>query len=259
MGNIVEPVEIDLGFLKRCLVDAGELALGQWGQVTASLKPDLTPVTKVDRQVEEFLAGRIATRYPNHIILSEEGGALSGGEEFTWVIDPIDGTRAYAAGLPIWGVSIGVLRGSEPYVGGFYLPTTRETLWGSCQAAYYNERRLPAVSAIDPNSPLVFLAVPSDFHLGFSLTYPRVRSMGSTAAHLAYVTTGAAIGALIYPFSLWDLAGMLPLLSSLGIAIHFLSGAEFQPGPFLDGHQSTEPILVAHPNVIAGLRSSIRR
>jgi fructose-1,6-bisphosphatase/inositol monophosphatase family enzyme len=251
--------DIDLAFLKSCLVEAGKLALEQWGQVTASLKPDLTPVTKVDRQVEKFLAERIARRYPRHIILSEEGGALSGGEEFTWVIDPIDGTRAYAAGLPIWGVSIGVLRGNAPYVGGFYLPTTQELFWGSCQAAFYNDKRLVPARVVDFDSPLVFLAVPSDFHLGFTLTYPRIRSMGSTAAHLAYLTTGAAIGALIYPFSLWDLAGLLPLLSAQGISLRFLSGADFQPGQFLDGHKSTEAILVAHPQVMPLLRASIQR
>ena len=59
MANLPDDLEIDLNFLKTCLVDAGELALEQWGHVTASLKADLTPVTKVDRQVEDFLAGRV--------------------------------------------------------------------------------------------------------------------------------------------------------------------------------------------------------
>jgi myo-inositol-1(or 4)-monophosphatase len=249
--------EIDPQFLQTCLIDAGKLALEQWGHVTASLKADLTPVTQVDRQVEDFLGKRISAQYPSHTILSEESGALRGGEEFTWVIDPIDGTRAYAAGLPIWGVSIGVLRGNEPYIGGFYLPTTHELFWGTCQEAFYNEHKMNPPETIDPDSPLVFLAVPSDFHRSFALTYPRMRSLGSTAAHLAYTATGAAIGSLIRPFSLWDLAGLLPILSAVGIATSLLSGEVFQPGQFLDGHKSTEPILVAHPQVMAYLRSNI--
>ncbi|MBE0699984.1 MAG: hypothetical protein IH586_23910, partial [Anaerolineaceae bacterium] len=176
---------------------------------------------------------------------------------FTWVIDPIDGTRAYAAGLPIWGISIGVLRGNEPYVGGFYMPVTNELYWGTCQEAFYNDQQINPADKIDPDNPLVFLAVPSDFHHSFRLTYPRIRSMGSTAAHLAYTATGAAIGSLIRPFSLWDLAGLLPLLSSLGIATSFLSGEVFKASQFLDGHSSIEPILVAHPLVMAYLRSNI--
>lgn len=249
---------VDLKFLKTCLVEAGELALAQWGNVTASLKADLTPVTEVDRRVEEFVARRISAQYPGHIILSEEGGALTSGDEFTWVVDPIDGTRAFAAGLPIWGVSIGILRGNEPYAGGFYLPTTREMFWGTCQAAFYNDKPLSPAATVDPASPLVFLAVPSDFHQLFTLTFPRIRSLGSTAAHLAYTATGAAIGSLIYPFSLWDLAGVLPLLSALGIRVTFLSGESFQAGLFLDGHKATEPILVAHPRVIEMLRAGIQ-
>jgi fructose-1,6-bisphosphatase/inositol monophosphatase family enzyme len=257
LASIHNDTEIDPEFLKTCLIDAGKIALEQWGHVTASLKADLSPVTQVDRQVEDFLARRIAAQYPSHIILSEEGGAIRGGEAFTWVIDPIDGTRAYAARLPIWGVSIGVLRGNEPYLGGFYLPTTHELYWGTCQEAFYNGQKMNPPDTIDPASPLVFLAVPSDFHQNYALTYPRMRSLGSTAAHLAYTATGAAIGSLICPFSLWDLAGLLPILSAMGIAISFLSGEVFQASQFMDGRKSMEPILAAHPQVMAQLRSNI--
>jgi myo-inositol-1(or 4)-monophosphatase len=249
--------EIDAIFLQACLREAGALALSQYGKVSASLKPDLTPVTQVDRQVEKLLVERIAAGYPAHRILSEESGTVSDGKEFTWVIDPIDGTRAFASGLPIWGVSIGVLRGIEPYVGGFYLPATNEMFWGTRQEAYYNEKRLAPLTAPALDDPLVFLAVPSDFHMTFQVTFPRVRSMGSTAAHLAYTATGAAIGALIHPFSLWDLAGILPMLLAVGVRITYLSGRMFQAAELLDGRKSSEPILAAHPQIAEEIRSSI--
>ncbi len=249
--------DIDLKFVQDCLRQAGALALAQWGKVTASLKADHTPVTQADRQVEDFLMGRIAARYPAHTLLSEEGGAFKGNDNLAWVIDPIDGTRAYASGLPIWGISIGVLRGETPNAGGFYLPVTGEMYWGTCREVYYNEQRLEPVPSPDPNDPLVFLTVPSDFHTQFRVAYPRIRSMGSTAAHLAYAATGAAIGAFVFPFSLWDLAGILPLLDALGITVSYLSGEPFQPGTLLSGQKSTNPILAAHPQVAAFLRSSI--
>lgn len=249
--------EIDLEFLQACLKEAGALALRRSGEATTSLKADLTPVTQVDREVEELLVRRIASRYPKHRILSEESGAVSGGDDFTWVIDPIDGTRAYASGLPIWGVSIGVLRGDEPYAGAFYLPATDEMFWGTCNEAFYNQKKLAPLAAPGLDGPLSFLAVPSDFHLNYRVAFPRVRSMGSTAAHLAYTATGSAAGALIHSFSLWDVAGILPVLAAAGITVTYLSGRSFQAGGLLDGQSSSGAILAAHPRVVDRLRASI--
>lgn len=263
MENVTES-EIDLAFLRACLKEAGALALARHGPLSGmragqiAVKADHSPVTEVDRQVEEWLVRQVSARYPCHRILSEEGGQIADGEAYTWVIDPIDGTRAYASGLPVWGVSIGILRGKEPCAGGLYLPVTGEMYWGTTTRAYYNDQQLMPPAEIDLHSPLTFLAVPSDFHHKFQVAFPRIRSLGSTAAHLAYVGTGAAAGALVYPFSLWDLAGILPMLRALGIATETLSGAAFRPASLLGGEKASEPFLAAHPDVIQTLRAGIR-
>ncbi len=250
--------EIDLDFLRACLLDAGRLALAQRGRVTAEMKPDHTPVTQADRQVEDFLIERITSRYPGHLILSEETGTHPGAEAaYSWIIDPIDGTRSYASGLPIWGISIGILRAGEPYAGGFYLPVTAEMYWGTTRQAYYNDQPIQSPQPVDPDSLLVFLAVPSNFHRHFTITYPRIRSLGSTAAHLAYVITGAAVGALTRNVGLWDLAGMLPLLAAAGIQVAALRGQPFHAADMLDGRTIREPLLVAHPSLMDRLRDSI--
>ena len=249
--------DIDLPFLRACLVEAGQMALGQRGQMTAEIKADLSPVTVVDRQVENFLIDRIAARYPGHQVLSEESGLHPSREDFTWVIDPIDGTRSFASGLPIWGVSIGILRRGEPHAGGLYLPVTGEMYWGTTRQAFYNEQPLPPIRAVDLDSPLVFLGVPSNFHRHFEITYPRVRSLGSTAAHLAYVATGASVGALVRKISLWDLAGLLPVLSAVGIEMRAISGRTFHAIEMMDGKTNREPLLAAHPSVIDTLLASI--
>lgn len=255
--------EIDYDFLKTCLRDAGQIALRRRGERIAELKADQTPVTEVDRQVEEFLIWQISARYPGHAILSEESGAsvaiqqAQNDSPFSWVIDPIDGTRAFASGLPVWGVSIGILRDGRPFAGGLYLPVTREMYWGNGREAFYNDRPIRLPLPVDLDSPLVFLGVPSNFHLHFTVDYPRIRSLGSTAAHLAYVATGAAVGALTRRVSLWDLAGMLPVLAGLGIEISYLSGKPFQPAALLDGSPIGEPLLAAHPSVIQKLRGKI--
>jgi len=177
---------------------------------------------------------------------------------FTCVIDPIDGTRAFASGLPIWGVSIGVLRERKPCLGGFYMPVTGEMYWSDCQAAFYNDVQISTDRAISIDSPLAFLAVPSEFHKIFAIEYPRVRSFGSTAAHLAYVATGSAVGALLSKYSLWDLAGLMPALQALDISITTLSGQSYDAVDLIDGSHSSQPLLIARTENSKILRDGIR-
>ena len=69
-------------------------------------KPDMTPVTEADRAVEEALRKRLATDRPDHAVVGEEFGAESGRTR--WIIDPIDGTKNYVRGVPVWGALIGL-------------------------------------------------------------------------------------------------------------------------------------------------------
>jgi myo-inositol-1(or 4)-monophosphatase len=255
----MNPAEIDLPFVCDLLREAGALALGQRGQMTAEIKKDHTPVTAVDRQVEGFLIERIRARYPDHPILSEESGlhAVLAGQpaaEFAWALDPIDGTRAFASGLPIWGVSAGVLYQGRPWAGGFYLPVTGELYWGTTAAAWVNQRQLSPLGTVDPASPLTFVGVPSNFHRYLEVSAPRIRSLGSTAAHLAYVATGAALGMLTRSTSLWDIAGVLPLALAAGVELTYLSGRPFSAGDLLDGGPLGEPLLACVPAALPTLR-----
>lgn len=250
--------DIDLHFLRDCLREAGQAALQQWGRAPATVKADQTPVTEVDRQVEQYLIERIAGRYPSHAVLSEESGMHAAQSETTWIIDPIDGTRSFASGLPIWGVSIGILRAGRPVAGGLYLPVTGEMFWGTRSAAYYNDQQILPERPVDLQSVLTFLAVSSNFYIHFDVRFPRARSMGSTAAHLAYTVSGAAAGTLLHNISLWDIAGMLPLLGAAGMVITTLDGTLFNPADLLDGLPLRRPVLAAHASVIEELRATIR-
>lgn len=260
---------IDLQFLRGCLKDAGHLAmeerarilaaLGQPTMIQAAVKADRSPVTEVDHLVEDFLIDRVAGRYPGHQVLSEESGMHPKPGDITWVIDPIDGTRSFAGGLPIWGVSIGVLRAGLPECGGLYLPATGEMYWGTREQAFYNDVPLSAAQPADLESPLTFLAVPSNFYLHFDVTFPRARSLGSTAAHLAYTAAGAAAGALLTSISLWDIAGLLPVLAAVGMQVSTLGGKLLQPADLLDGRPIREPLLVTHPTLFEKLCATIHK
>lgn len=245
---------IDLSLIRMWLKQAGEIALSQRSQLNTSLKDDLTPVTQTDHDVETFLVERISEAYPPHRIITEESGIHAGTGEFVWVIDPIDGTRAYASGLPIWGISVGILRGAEPYAGVFYLPALGEMYWADHEGAFLNEEPLPEPT-VDLTGPLAFVAVPSNAHQTYDIDFPRIRSLGSVAAHLAYIARGAAVGAVTRRIKIWDLAGVLPLLQQTGVVITYRSGRPFDMIELLSGSPAPEPMIVAHHSVIEHVRA----
>mgnify|MGYP005839093247 CR=1 FL=1 len=88
------------------------------------LKADASYVTATDKAVEAALRDRIAERFPDHGILGEEWGRENLGAEFVWVLDPIDGTAPFIAGLPVYGTLIGLAWGGRPYLGIIDLPAT---------------------------------------------------------------------------------------------------------------------------------------
>ena len=85
-------------------------------------KQDKSPVTLADQQVEQVLRKAILNRYPDHSIIGEEDARHSGQAPYTWVIDPIDGTRAFSCGNPLFGTLIGILKHGEPQIGIIDLP-----------------------------------------------------------------------------------------------------------------------------------------
>jgi histidinol phosphatase-like enzyme (inositol monophosphatase family) len=93
-------------------------------------KPDETPVTVADRETEEHIRCAIEDRFPSHAIYGEEFGRTKVESEFTWVIDPIDGTRSFICGVPLFGMLLGVLRNGVPEVGVIRMPALEECYAG---------------------------------------------------------------------------------------------------------------------------------
>ena len=260
MYRAEQPNPIDFGGLRRWVSEAALLAQPSPNhRPVTTLKADGTPTTTVDKDIERFLVDRIRKHYPTHRLLTEEGeGAGPTDSEFLWAIDPLDGTRAYASGLPIWGISVGVMQYGSPVCGVFLMPALREMYWGDQSGAFCNndELRLGPTPRFD--DPLTFLAVPSNVHLEYEIDFPRIRSFGSTAAHLIYVARGAAIGALLRRVKLWDVAGVLPMLNYAGIELRYLSGVRFDSRDLLNGESAREPLVAAHQDRIERVQDSIR-
>ncbi len=84
------------------------------------------PVTEADRSAEAAIRMIIGNRFPHHDILGEEHGQTQNGSAFQWIIDPIDGTRAFISGIPVWGTLIGLYHNGKPVAGVLDQPFTRE-------------------------------------------------------------------------------------------------------------------------------------
>jgi len=93
------------------------------------------PVTEADKAAEKIIRNLIEKHYPDHGILGEEYGETSSQAEYLWVIDPIDGTRAFISGLPTWGILIGLLYNGKPVAGIMYQPFTEELYYGDSHLA----------------------------------------------------------------------------------------------------------------------------
>lgn len=95
------------------------------------------PVTEADRAAEMVIRRGIQKMFPEHGVLGEEFG-FSQGNGLTWVIDPIDGTRAFMAGMLHWGVLLALFDGQRPILGVMHQPFTREFFAGDCRNAHYH-------------------------------------------------------------------------------------------------------------------------
>lgn len=99
--------------------------------LAAERKADASPVTAADREIETVLRQTIGARYPEHGIVGEEHGAQAAQRDWVWLLDPIDGTKAFLCGLPLFGTLIGLLHHGTPVLGVFEAPATRERWLGA--------------------------------------------------------------------------------------------------------------------------------
>ncbi len=95
------------------------------------------PVTEADRAAELAMRRLIETTFPGHGVYGEEFGALREDAEYVWVLDPIDGTKSFICGLPMWGTLIGLTHSKRPCYGLMSQPFTRERFFGDGAAAYW--------------------------------------------------------------------------------------------------------------------------
>jgi len=186
-------------------------------------KSDHTPVTVADRQAEEVMRRLIWEKYPGHGILGEEFEAVNPGAAYQWVLDPIDGTKNFVAGTPLFGTLIALLRGGNPLIGAIHLPILGQLLTGDGSQAWLNGTpvRVRDCASIEAAT----LLVTAHWDVGqyrngpaFEALSRRARLYRSWGDCYGYylVATGYADIMVDPAMHLWDVAALIPVLRGAG-------------------------------------------
>jgi len=228
--------------------------------VEAEYKADNTPVTVADREAEQVIRRAIARHFPTHTVLGEEGGEASGDPDYKWIIDPIDGTKSFIHGVPLYGVLIGVEVKGRPQVGVIYMPALDEML---CAAEGFGARwnnRVARVSTIADLKDATLLAgsitraiARSDAYENLASQVKLNRGWGDCYGYLL-VATGRAEIMLDPQMNPWDCAPMLPILREAGGHFTTWAGEATIWGP---DACATNGLL--NPDVLKLLRAEKRR
>lgn len=201
------------------------------GRVDSTWKGDGTRVTAADHAISERILAQVADEWPADDVLSEElaGGQRALNAEYAWVLDPVDGTNNYALGLPLCGISLGLLRAGQPVHGWIYDATRDELLEGGVgtpvpRAAVARTGPIDTQSLLALHTPLLPTRLGDAARLFASF---KVRALGSSALHLAYVATGRLDAVLDFNVKVWDIAAGVALARSVGLDVRWLG-----PEPF---------------------------
>jgi histidinol-phosphatase len=204
---------------------AGQLALRYFDQpIQVEWKSDHSPVTVADREAEQFLRDTLHRAFPDDGFLGEEYGDTPGGSGFRWVLDPIDGTRNFVRGIPVWATLVGLEYKGEQIAGVAEAPALRTT-WRALRGdgAYRGDRRIHVSDVTDLSKSLLFYSSLSwflkagkqDAFLELTRITERQRGFGDFYGHVL-VADGAGEIMVEHGVHAWDIAALKPIVEEAG-------------------------------------------
>ena len=217
-------------------------------------------VTEVDQKAEQEIIYTLRKAFPDHGILAEESG-LREGDDYQWIIDPLDGTTNFLHGFPQFAVSIALRHKGRLEHGVVYDPLRQELFTASRGAgAMLNDRRLRVTKRNSLDGALLGTGFPfkSQQHLEtyldmFRALFPNtagIRRPGSAALDLSYVAAGRLDGFWEIGLNIWDMAaGVLLIQEAGGLSSDFLGG---------DDHLETGNLVAGNPKVFTDILKTIR-
>jgi len=201
--------------------------------VTIEVKDDLSPVTIADQKAEEIMREMIMNEFPDHGIIGEEFGTHKNKSDYTWVLDPIDGTKSFICGTVTFGTMIALLRHHKPILGIIYQPVLREYLVGDNETAMLNDVQVKIRNCNDLSEAVLL----TTDHLNikkykdinkFNNLIEKVklyRNWGDCYGYYLLATGYADI--MIDPvMSIWDTAALVPIIKGAGGLITDYNGED---------------------------------
>ena len=225
----------DLALAQELLDAADEITTARFlaADLVVETKPDLTPVSDADQAVEKAMRARLELVRSGDAVIGEEYG-VAGNSAREWIVDPIDGTKNFVRGVPVWATLLALRVEDEIVVGGVSAPALRRRWWahrgGGAWTSYDGKRRQIRVSQVASLSD-AFLSYSSlsgwgrrhDGMQSLLSSVWRTRAFGDFWHHML-VAEGAVDVACEPEVSLWDLAALQPIVEEAGGRFSDLSG-----------------------------------
>jgi histidinol-phosphatase len=268
VGRMTADFRDDLAVALRLADVADSITLARFGAVDLRVdtKPDLTPVTDADRAVEEALRRQLAAERPEDAVLGEEFGSgatppAADEPRRRWVIDPIDATKNFVRGVPVWATLIGLLEGGSAVAGVVSAPALGYRWWAARGLGSWTSKsgappcpnRVSAVAkATDASMSYSDLGDWGERTAGFDALASRVwrtRAYGDFWSHML-VAEGAVDVSAEPEVSIWDVAALVPIVEEAGGRVTGVDGSASPAAPSI---LCTNGLL--HDDVLALLRA----
>lgn len=219
-------------------------------------------VTEVDHQSEDYLLGEVLRDFPEHHIFSEERGVINGNNEYTWYIDPLDGTVNYAHYIPIFCVSIAYASNGTMKLGAVYDPMRDEMFLAERgQGATLNGKSLGVSTTTELQKSLLVTGFPYDAwntdqdnfgnFVKFGKMTQGVRRLGSAALDLCYVSAGRFDGFWELALKPWDVAAGGLVCEEAGASVTNVRGE-------MDYISPPQSVVAATPGIHARMLNELR-
>ncbi|HSM56482.1 MAG TPA: inositol monophosphatase family protein [Candidatus Sulfomarinibacteraceae bacterium] len=248
-----------LEFATQTAWQAGQLTLGYFQTgLRPDFKDDDSPVTVADRNAEELIRQRIDAQYPDYGIIGEEyGEAAAAGMDRRWIIDPIDGTRSFVRGVPLYAVLIALEVDGDVPVGVAYFPALGEMIAAARgQGCWWNGRPARVSQVSNLQDSIISFTDPATFaQFDRAAPWARLQACGATcrgwsdAYGHALVATGRADVMLDPIMSVWDCAPFLPILQEAGGYF-----GDWDGNPTIRGREALSTNQALLPEVLALIR-----
>jgi myo-inositol-1(or 4)-monophosphatase len=251
---------------KQAVLAQTALMHREFGRATSNWKSDGTRVTPVDIAISEGIFAELGRQFREDDFFSEElthaEGPIPLTKRFAWVLDPIDGTNNYATGIAHCAISLALLENGCPVYGVIYDLARRSLIhggpgfgvWDGEREVHVKSEPLNAQSMIGFHSPYDKQFAP---HAQTLVENIKIRGLGSSTLHLAYVAVGILDGTVDHNVKIWDIAAAIPLCLAGGGEVHFLNGEQFPLRQF-DLKMARIFYVAGNAKVCARLRELLR-